>query len=116
MGCCDDPKEPVKINRADLVRAQEQYGNLLRDFLTSDPENLMLKQLNSANVYLIELAALNAHYMSVRKQAISLLDKKSLVTLQAIVDREQESDIAIFTQQHIAALENKKGFFDKVFS
>ncbi|MDC9729491.1 MAG: hypothetical protein PSN04_09250 [Methyloprofundus sp.] len=113
MGCCDDPKEPVKINRADLARVQEQYGNLLRDFLTGDPEKLMLQQLSSANVYLIELAALNAHYLSVRKQAISLLDKKSLRTLQTIIDREQESELAIFTQQHIEALENKKGFFDK---
>lgn len=115
MGCCDDPKEPVKINRADLARAQEQYGNLLRDLLTGDPEKLMLQQLNSANTYLIELAALNAHYDSVKKQAITLLDKKSLITLQSIIDREPESEAAVFAKQRIDTIENEKGFFDKLF-
>jgi len=115
MGCCDDPKEAVKISRVDVAHAQEQYGNLLRDLLTGDPEKLMLKQLNLTNVYLTELAALNAHYDSVRKQAISLLDKNSLTTLQSIVDREPDSDIAAIAKQHIEELENEKGFFDKIF-
>jgi len=115
MGCCDDPKEAVKISRVDVAHAQEQYGNLLRDFLTSDPEKLMLKQLNSTNVYLTELAALNAHYESVRKQAIGLLDKNSLAILQSIIDREPDSEVATVAKLHIEALENEKGFFDKIF-
>ena len=44
MGCCDDPTEPIKINRTDVARVQEQYGNLVRDLFTSDPEKVMLKQ------------------------------------------------------------------------
>ena len=60
MGCCDDPTEPVKINRTDVARVQEQYGNLVRALFTSDPEKVMLKQLKEANVYLRELAALTA--------------------------------------------------------
>ncbi len=28
MGCCDDSTEPVKINRTDVARIQEQYGTL----------------------------------------------------------------------------------------
>jgi len=115
MGCCDDPKEAVKISRVDVARAQEQYGDLLRDFLTSDPEKLMLKQLNSTNVYLTELAALNAHYDSVRKHAIGLLDKNSLTTLQSIIDREPNSEVATVAKQQLEALENEKGFFDKIF-
>jgi len=115
MGCCDDPKEPVKINRADLARAQEQYGNLLRDLLTGDPEKLMLQQLNGANAYLTELAALNAHYDSVKKQAIERLTKDSLKILQTISETEPESEIALFAKQRIADLENEKGFFAKMF-
>jgi len=115
MGCCDDPKEAVKISRVDVARAQEQYGNLLRDFLTSDPEKLMLKQLNSTSVYLTELAALNAHYESVRKQAVSLLDKSSLTTLQSIIDRAPDSEISAVAKLRIDELNNEKSFFDKIF-
>lgn len=82
--------------------------------MTSDPEKLMLKQLNLTNVYLTELAALNAHYDSVRKQAIGLLDKNSLTTLQSIIDREPDSEIAAVAKQQIESLENEKGFFDKI--
>lgn len=116
MGCCDDPTEPVKINRADLARAQEQYGALLRDLFTGDPEKVMLKQLNGAGVYLTELAALNAHYDSVRKHAIELLGDKSLSMLQRIVDKEPESEIGLFAQQRIEAIKKDGGFLAKVFS
>jgi len=34
MGCCDDPTEPRKIDRRDLIRLQEDYGNLVRDLFT----------------------------------------------------------------------------------
>ncbi len=104
MGCCDDPTEAVKINRNDLIRAQQQYGDLLRDLLTSDPEKVMLKQVKAANAYLRELAALNAHYDSVRKQAIALLDKNSLATLQRIVDKESDNEFAELALQQIKAL------------
>ncbi len=104
MGCCDDPTEAVKINRNDLIRAQQQYGDLLRDLLTGDPEKVMLKQVKAANAYLRELAALNAHYDSVRKQAIALLDKNSLATLQRIVDKEGDNEFAELALQQIKAL------------
>ncbi len=116
MGCCDDPTEPVKINRADLVRAQEQYGNLVRDLLTSDPEKVMLKQLNGANVYLTELAALNAHYESVRKQAIQSLTKDSLSVLTSIVDKSAESSIGLAAQQRIDELAKDTGLLGKLFN
>ena len=116
MGCCDDPTEPVKINRSDLVRIQEQYGSLVRDLFTGDPEKVMLKQLNEANTYLTELAALNAHYDSVRKQAIRKLKKKSISTLQRIVDKEAESEIGLCAKQQIEALNEEGGFFEKIFN
>lgn len=116
MGCCDDPTEPVKVTRSDLVRVQEQYGNLLRDLLTSDPEKVMLKQVNQANVYLQELAALNAHYDSVRKHAIELLRKESLSTLQRIVKNEAENEIGLCAQQRIETLKDEPGFLGKIFN
>jgi len=111
MGCCDNPKEPVKISRVDVARAQEQYGNLIRDLLTSDPEQLMLSQLKGANVYLRELAALNAHYDSVRKQAIQLLGKESLAVLQSIIEKEKGSDIGEAAEKKRESLEQEGGFF-----
>ena len=116
MGCCDDPTEPVKITRSDLVRVQEQYGSLLRDLLTSDPEKVMLKQLSQTNAYLQELAALNAHYDSVRKYAIELLKKESISTLQRIVDKEAENEIGLCAQQRIEALKKEHGLLGKIFN
>ncbi len=110
MGCCDDPTEPVKVTRSDLVRIQEQYGNLVRDLFTSDPEKIILKQLNMTNTYLRELAALNAHHDSVRKHAIELLEKNSISVLQRIVDKEAESDLGICAKQRIDMI-NKTGEF-----
>jgi hypothetical protein len=111
MGCCDDPTEPVKISRNDLVRIQEQYGNLLRDLLTGDPEKVMLKQLHGTNTYLTELAALNAHYDSVRKHAIKLLDKDSVSILQRVIDTETNSEIVLYAQQHLQELKKDHSFF-----
>jgi len=116
MGCCDDPTEPVKVNRTDVARVQEQYGNLVRDLFTSDPEKVMLKQLNEANTYLRELAALNAHYDSVKKQAIQLLEKQSLTILQQIVDKQSESEIGQCAAQRIEYLKADHGIFTKIFS
>lgn len=106
MGCCDDPTEPVKISRIDLVQAQEQYGNLIRDLFTSDPEKLMLKQLHGASTYLIELAALNAHYDSVRKQAIAMLNKDSISAVKRIAEKDANTEIGDLAKLRIGELEN----------
>lgn len=95
MACCDDPTEPKKMDRRELIRLQEQYEELVRDLLTEDPEKVTLKLLNSANNYLIELAALRAHYPSVRIRAISLLDKSSLPVLQQILQKEPDSEFGL---------------------
>ena len=116
MGCCDDPTEPEKVKHNDLLRIQEQYGNLIRDLFTGDPEKVMLKQLNVANTYLKELAALNAHYDSVRKHAIELLGKDSIQILQRIVDKEAECEIALCAKQRIEYIKNDKGIFKKLFN
>jgi len=116
MGCCDDPTEPVKINRTDVARIQEQYGNLVRDLFTSDPEKVMLKQLNQANTYLTELAALNAHYETVRKQAITLLEKDSITILQRIIDKEADNEIAQCATERLEYLNTSHGLLDKLFS
>ncbi len=110
MGCCDDPTEPVKIQRSDLVRVQQQYGELVRDLFSSDPEKVMLRQLQQVNTNLREIAALNAHYDSVRKQAIKLLSKDSISVMQRIIDKDANSELAKFTQKRIEELE--KGVFN----
>lgn len=115
MGCCDDPTEPVKVSRADLVLIQEQYGNLQRELFTGDPEKVMLKQLQSANHYIRELAALRAHYASVRKQAIALLDKDSGSVLERIAEDEADSEIGQAAKQRLAQLAEETGLFGKLF-
>jgi len=95
MGCCDDPTEPKKMDRRDLIRLEEQYGDLVRDLFTEEPEKVILKLLNSTNSYLTELAALNAHYPSVRLRAIGLLEKNSRTTLELIIHREPESEFGM---------------------
>ena len=116
MGCCDDPTEAVKINRTDVARIQEQYGCLVRDLFTEDPERVILKQLNQSNAYLTELAALNAHYDSVRKHAIEILQKQSLPVLQRIVDKDGETEIGLCAQQRIEQLEKDTGILGKIFN
>ena len=115
MGCCDDPTEPEKVSRSDMVQIQQEYGNLVRDLFTDNPENVILKQLNSANTYLRELAALNAYHVSVRKHAIELLENDSLSILQRIIDKETESEIGLFAQQRVEDLKKDKGVFGKLF-
>ena len=116
MGCCDDPTEPLKINRTDVARIQEQYGCLVRDLFTEDPEKVMLKQLNKSNTYLTELAALNAHYDSVRKNAIEMLKKESIPVLQRIFDKDPETEIGLCARQRIEQLEKDTGFLGKIFN
>ena len=99
--CCTDPTEPNKLDPRDLRREQELRGNLLRDLFTGDPEKVMLQQLPSATTYLRELAALRAHYDSVRKRAISLLDHQSIKVLERIIQQQQDSDIARAAQQQL---------------
>ena len=104
MGCCDDPTEIPKVDTRDLLREQERYGNLVRDLFTDDPEKVMLKQLREANTYLRELAALRAHYDSVRVHAIGLLEKDSATVLQRIIDKQPESAIAQAARQRLDQL------------
>jgi len=115
MGCCDDPTDPVKINRSDLVQIQEHYGNLQRELFTGDPEKVMLKQLREANAYLRELAALRAHYDSVRKHAIELLDKDSISVLERVVAAEGDNEIAATAKKRLQQLENNKGLLGRLF-
>lgn len=91
MGCCDDPTEPKKLDRRELIRLQEQYGDLVRDLLTEDPEKVTLKLLQSTGAYLTELAALRAHYPAVRLKAIELLEANSQAVLRQILQKEPES-------------------------
>ena len=95
MGCCDDPTEPKKMDRRDLIRLQEQYGDLVRDLFTEDPERVTLKLLNNANTYLTELAALHAHHASVRLKAIAQLEKRSQTVLQQIIQKEPDSEFGL---------------------
>lgn len=106
MGCCDDPTELPKMDRRELIRLQEQYGDLVRDLFTEDPERVILKLLNSSNTYLTELAALRAHHASVRLQAIESLEKASQAVLQQIVDKEPESTFGLAAKASLDALED----------
>ncbi|MDX8127883.1 hypothetical protein QLH52_11375 [Methylomonas sp. OY6] len=104
MACCDDPTEPKKLDRRDLIRLQEQYGELVRDLFTDDPEKVILKLLNDASGYLTELAALNAHHASVRLRAIALLEKPSMSILQRIVEKEPESEFGLAAMARLAQI------------
>lgn len=106
MGCCDDPTEPKKMDRRDVIRLQEQYGNLVRDLLTEDPEKVILKLLNNANNYLTELAALSAYHAAVRFKVIDLLEQTSQSVLQQIIQKEPDSEFGIAAKtrlEHIIA-------------
>ena len=104
MGCCDDPTELPKMDRRELIRLQEQYGDLVRDLLTEDPERVILKLLNNTNAYLTELAALRAHHPSVRLRAIGLLEKSSQTVLQQIVDKEPGSEFGLTAKARLAQI------------
>jgi len=104
VACCDDPTEPKKLDRRELIRLQEEYGELMRDLFTSDPERVILKLLQSGTPYLIELAAMNAHYPSVRLQAIVMLESPSQPTLERIIARQPNSEFAEAAKMRIKQL------------
>lgn len=106
MGCCDDPTEPRKLDRRDLIRLEEQYGDLVRDLFTENSEQVILKLLNTSNSYLTELAALRAHYASVRLKAIDRLEKNSLTVLQQIIQREPESEFGLAAKTRLEQINN----------
>ncbi|WP_019865425.1 hypothetical protein [Methylovulum miyakonense] len=111
MGCCDDPTESNKIDPRQLVREQQHYGELVRDLFTDDPEKVLLRLLHEANAYLRELAALRAHYPSVRLHAIELLDKKSLTVLNQLIQKEPDSPFGLAAKARLGHLSDGTGFF-----
>jgi hypothetical protein len=115
MSCCDDPTEIHKVDPRELVREQQHYGNLVRDLFTDDPEKVLLKLLNESNAYLRELAALRAHYPSVRLRAIELLDKKSQAVPDQLIEQEPDSSFGAAAKQRIEQLINETGLFGKLF-
>jgi len=115
MGCCDDPTEPQKIDPRDLIREQEHYGNLVRDLFTDDPEKVLLKLVNEANAYLRELAALRAHYPSVRLRAIGLLDRHSQAVLKQIIGKEPESEFGLAAKTRLEHLDENTGLLGRLF-
>ena len=103
--CCSDPTEIPKVDPRDLVREQMRYGDLVRELFTSDPEKLMHHELREASTYLRELAALRAHYASVRLAAIALLEDSSTSVLERIIDKEQASEIGIAATEQLQKLQ-----------
>lgn len=95
MACRDDPTEPKKLDRRELIRLQEQYGELVRDLMSEDPERVILKLLNGTNTYLTELAGLRAYHASVRLRAIAMLEKPSLPVLKQIAEKERDSEFGL---------------------
>jgi hypothetical protein len=117
MGCCDDPTEPKKLDRRDLIRVQEEYGNLARDLFTEDPEKVLLRLLENSSVYLRELAALRAHYPAVRLRAIKLLGKDNHSVLKQIIDQEPNSEFARAALVRVEELNSKEsGFLGKMLN
>lgn len=104
--CCTDPTEPAKLDPRQLLQEQQKLGNLLRDLFTDDPERVILKQLQSSNTYLTELAALNAYHESVRKAAIDRLTEESISILERIVKKEQQSEIGLYAEKRLSILTN----------
>ena len=115
MSCCDDPTEPLKVDPRDLIREQQHYGNLVRDLFTGDPEKVLLKLLNETNAYLRELAALRAHYPSVRLRAIELLDKKSRTILEQLLEQEPDSQFGAAAKARLDQLDSETGLLDRLF-
>ena len=101
MACCDDLTEPKKLDRREFIRLQEQYGELVRDLFTEDPEKVILKLLNNSGSYLMELAALNAHHASVRLRAVGLLEKSSSSVLQRIAEKEPDSEFCLAAKSRL---------------
>lgn len=109
MACRDDPTEPRKPDRRELIRLQERYGELVRDLVTDDPESVILTLLNDANGYLTELAALRAHHASVRLRAIALLEKTSLSVLQQIAQKEPDSEFGLAAKTRLERIGHSAG-------
>ncbi len=106
--CCHDPTDPPnKLDPRELARAEMRYDDLVRDLFTDDPEKVLLKLLNSSSVYLKELAALRASYPSVRLRAIQLLDKKSEVVLQQIIEKEPASEFGQAAKHRLEHLDDE---------
>lgn len=116
MSCCDDPTEPHKIDSRDVIREQEHYGNLVRDLFTDDPEKVILKLLKESTTYLRELAALRAHYPSVRLKAIELLDKNSKAVLDQIIEKEPDSPFVVAARKQSGHLDDDSGLLVKLFN
>lgn len=116
MGCCDDPTEPKRIDRRSLIRAEENYGRLVLALFTEDPEKVMLKQLNNASSYLIELAALNAYYPAVRLAAIELLGNDSQAVLKQIIEKHPGSNFAQAAEKRLKLLARQQtGLIGRLF-
>lgn len=115
MSCCDDPTEIHKVDPRELIREQQHYGNLVRDLFTGDPEKVLLKLLNESNAYLRELAALRAHYPSVRMRAIELLDKHSQAVLEQLIEQTPDSPFAAAARQRMEQLNSETGLFGQLF-
>ncbi|MGR9073117.1 MAG: hypothetical protein ACU833_08645 [Gammaproteobacteria bacterium] len=106
--CCNDPTEPQKVDPRELLREQERFGNLLRDLYTGNPEEVLLKQLQSASRYIRELAAMRAFHDAVRLHAIGLLDGESESILERIVQNEPNSIFAESAQKKLLELKQPK--------
>ncbi|MGJ0483276.1 MAG: hypothetical protein ACR65R_01925 [Methylomicrobium sp.] len=102
--CCHDPTKPPRADPRDILREQTRYDNLVRDLFTGDPEKILLRLVNESSPYLRELAALRAHYPTVRLHAIESLNSKSLETLELIRQKEPESPFGEAARQRIEQL------------
>lgn len=114
--CCHDPTEPPnKIDARELARAEMRYDELVRDLFTGNPETVLLKLVNGSSVYLRELAALRAHYPSVRLHAIQLLEKSSAGVLSQIAEKEPASEFGLAAEHRLQHLNDETGLFGKLF-
>lgn len=80
--------------------------DLLKTFITSDPEKVLLKQLHTADSELRELAALHGYSPSLRLKAIKLLHKDSNAVLQRIVESNPDSEEAQAAQNRLKQLQS----------
>jgi hypothetical protein len=113
--CCEDPTEPPKLDPRELLREQKRFDDLILDLFTENPEQVILKQLHNASVYLRELAALRAYHASVRLHAIGLLDRTSESVLKQIIDKEPGSDFAMAAAYRLEHLGDNQGILSNLF-
>lgn len=74
---------------------------LLKTLITSDPEQVLLKQLHSADIELRELAALHGYSLSLRLKAIKLLHQDSSGVLQGIIENNPDTEEAQAAQHRL---------------